>query len=410
MNNQAEYFEVYKDKLYNLLVHCKANVLYYREKEDFIVPAYEDFSIAYFEKNIPLLEKRIVRENPRRFLVDGAEEHKLSIDSTSGTEGKPIICYRSNRERFQCSNSLWKMRRKFVKDLRPSDKFARFYAFRNKNSEIIANEVLYRDNDILLPLFDLSDEKLINYWEEVLKFKPRWLHGPSSTIYNLALVIKKYNLERFKFEFIELSGEYVNEEHQKVIEEVFECRTANQYGCREYWPIAYSNFLGKLGVITDNIYIEQLYNEEHDSNEIVITLLKNDTWPLVRYRLEDLGNYIFEDSNIYLTLERGRKADFFILEGNRRFNAIIFSGLARSICELYDNNVILQFQVIKESEKSLSVKFKLNADANKQEVMGRYRQELQKIVGADICIDVQEIKYIKPDKITGKTKEFIEIG
>lgn len=409
MNNQAQYFEVYKDKLYKLLIYCKENVPYYRKNADFIIPAYEEFSKDYYEKNIPLLEKRIVREESRQFLIDGVSEQELSIDSTSGTEGKPIICYRSKKERFLCSNSLWKMRRKFVNDLRPSDKFARFYAFRNRNSEIIVNEVLYKDNDILLPLFDLSDEKLIYYWKEVLKFKPRWLHGPSSTIYNLALVIKKYKLERFSFEFIELSGEYVSEEHKKVIEEVFECHTANQYGCREYWPIAYSNLQGKLEIIKDNVYIEKIYNEEHGSNEIVITLLKNSTWPLVRYRLEDLGNYIFENSSIYLTLERGRKADFFILAENRRFNAIIFSGLARSICELYDNNVILQFQIVKESKKTLSVKLKLNEEADKQEVMDRYKAELQKIVGDDIHINIQEISYIEPDKITGKTKEFIDL-
>ncbi len=164
-----------------------------------------------------------------------------------------------------------------------------------------------------------------------------------------------------------------------------------------------------MEIIKDNVYIEKIYNEEHGSNEIVITLLKNSTWPLVRYRLEDLGNYIFENSSIYLTLERGRKADFFILAGNRRFNAIIFSGLARSICELYDNNVILQFQIVKESKKTLSVKLKLNEEADKQEVMDRYKAELQKIVGDDIHINIQEISYIEPDKITGKTKEFIDL-
>lgn len=207
-----------------------------------------------------------------------------------------------------------------------------------------------------------------------------------------------------------MSGEYVQEQHKEIIEEVFQCKTANQYGCREYWPIAYTETNGKLGVITDNIFIEQIYNKEHKGYELLITLLKNDTWPLVRYRLEDLGDYVFENSKIYLNLKRGRKADFFILADNRRFNAIVFSGLARAVCEIYGFNVILQFKIIKESSYDLNVILRLNQSANKDDVMARYKTEMQKIVGNDICITVTETDYIKPDKITGKTKEFIEIG
>lgn len=407
MIDEKEYFELYKQSLYDLLVHCKNNVDYYRNKEDFVVPSYEEFDWNYYKDHIPVLPKRIVRENSKQFLIDNISESEISVDSTSGTEGKPIICYRSTKERTYCSKTLWKMRRKFVPDLRPSDKFARFYAFRNKGSEIITDAVLYKDNDILLPLFNLSDEKLIEYWKAIVEFKPRWLHGPSSTIYNLALVVQKYQLPLYSLEFIELSGEYVNPEDQNVIEEVFDCKTANQYGCREYWPMAYSDLDGSLRVITDNIFIEQMYNKEHDKNEILITLLKNNSWPLVRYQLEDLGQLSFDNSRVLLYLERGRKADFFTFSGNRRFNAIIFSGLARSICEIYGQNVIIQFQVIKEKKDKLLVKLRLS-DCNQSEVMERYIEEIRKIIGNDINLSVQLVDYIAPDNKTGKTKEFID--
>lgn len=410
MNNQNEYFELYKEKLYKLVLYCKNNIKYYNSNWDFEVPSIEEFDYNFFANNIPILEKTVVRNDSRAFLDESIKEDKLSVDSTSGTEGKPIICYRSKKERFECSNSIWKMRRRFVKDLRPSDKFARFYAFRNKNHEVIADEVLYKDNDILLPLFNLSDEKLIQYWEKIVEFKPRWLHGPSSTIYNMALVVQKYNLQKYAFEFIELSGEYVQKNHQKVIQEVFMCKTADQYGCREYWPMAYSNIDGRLQVITDNIFIEQFYSEQHNSNELIITLLKNNAWPLVRYRLEDLGDYVFDNSNIYLTMKRGRKADFFIMANERRFNAIVFSALARAICEIYGFNVILQFQIIKKTNYELQIYLKINPDAPSIEVMERYKQEMIKIVGKDINITIVETDYIFPDKVTGKTREFIELA
>ena len=150
-----------------------------------------------------------------------------------------------------------------------------------------------------------------------------------------------------------------------------------------------------------------MYNKEHDKNEILITLLKNNSWPLVRYQLEDLGQLSFDNSRVLLYLERGRKADFFTFSGNRRFNAIIFSGLARSICEIYGQNVIIQFQVIKEKKDKLLVKLRLS-DCNQSEVMERYIEEIRKIIGNDINLSVQLVDYIAPDNKTGKTKEFID--
>lgn len=411
MTEQEKYFERYKEKLWNLLMHCKKDIRFYRENPSFGVPTYDDFTYSYFTEKIPVLEKDFVREDSMAFLDSNIPKENFSVDSTSGTEGKPIICYRSNKERFMCSNSLWKLRRRFLRDIKPSDCFARFYAFRNNGDTVVANQVIYKqdDNDILLPLFDLSEDKLIGYWNEILKYRPRWLHGPSATIYNLALAVEQNHLQPYHFEFVELSGEYVQKEHKEFIEKVFDCPIADQYGCREYWPMAYSDLEGRLQVVTDNIYMEEIYNKEHGENELLITLLKNDTWPLVRYRLCDLGNLSYEDDRVYLNIIQGRKADFFVLSGNKRFNAIVFSGLARAICELYGFNVILQFQIVKESASELRVRLRLDEGATK-EVLEKYRSELQKIIGENIKIVMERTDYIKPDPKTGKTREYIELG
>lgn len=406
MNNKIEYFEKYRKRLYELLKLC-SSIPYYKNIPEYAVPEYEKFTYEYFSNVIPILEKKNVRDDSSKFLNPDVPESHYSIDSTSGTEGKPIICYRSKKERFQCSESIWRMRRRFVKNIKPTDKFARFYAFRNKKNEVITDKIMYKDNDILLPLFNLSDEKLIDYWNAIVEFKPRWMHGPFSTIYNLALAVEKYDLPRFDFEFIELSGEYVYPYQREYIEKVFNTRTADQYGCREYWPMAYSETDGSMSVITDNIFIEEYYNEQHDKNELLITLLKNDTWPLVRYRIGDLGNISFKNDKVNLVLERGRCAEFFELGEDKRFNAIIFSGLARAICELYNKTVILQFQIIQKSKYELEVLLRIANDCNSDEVISHYKSEITKIVGEEINVNIKRVEYIKPDDKTGKTKEFI---
>lgn len=199
-----------------------------------------------------------------------------------------------------------------IPDLKTTDKFARFYAFRNIKNEVVSNKVLFKNNDILLPLFDLSEDRLIYYWNEIVKFKPRWLHGPSSTIYNLALTAKQNNLTQYHFELVELTGEFVKEEHYKTIKEVFGGYVVNQYGCREYWPMAFSDFEGNLEAQTDNIFFEEIYNEKYNTNELLITTLKNDAWPLVRYRIGDFGSLKFIGEKVTVNLKSGRTAIFLV--------------------------------------------------------------------------------------------------
>lgn len=406
MNDKA-YFELHKKTLYDLLIHCKQTVAYYKKNTSYIVPAFSDFTYDYFRRCIPMLEKRAVRNDSESLLSDTVPPDRLSIDATSGTEGKPIICYRSIEERFVCSKTLWSLRRSLVPDLMPSDRFARFYAYRNKNEEIVSDRVIFKDNDILLPLFNISEAKLKEYWREIIEFKPRWMHGPSSTIYALALVVQECDLSQYQIEFIELSGEYVQPEHLEFIQKVFNCKIANQYGTREYWPIAYTTQTGQMRIV-NNVFLEQIFDEQNQKNELLLTTLANNAWPLYRYRLGDLGNMTYDDMGALVEISTGRKADFFTVGIDRRFNVIIFSGIARAVCELYGSNVIKQFQIIKERADCLNVLLRLDSYAPKREVKEQYSNELCKIIGQDIKIRIEEVSFIAPDNRTGKTKEFVD--
>jgi phenylacetate-CoA ligase len=405
--NEKEYFEYHKEALYALLIHCKNTVPYYKENKAYIVPELNKFTYDYFRNDISILEKNVVRNNSESLLSDTVPPESLSIDATSGTEGKPIICYRSIEERFVCSKTLWSLRRTLIPDLKPSDKFARFYAYRNKNEEIISDKVLFKDNDILLPLFNISEAKLKEYWSKIIEFKPRWMHGPSSTIYSLALAVHECDLPKYQIEFIELSGEYVQAEHMEFIQKTFHCKIANQYGTREYWPIAYTTESGKMRVV-NNVFVEQIFDEQNQKNELVLTTLFNNAWPLFRYRLGDLGNMKYDDNGSFLEIITGRKADFFAIGVNQRFNVIVFSGIARAVCELNGSNVIKQFQIIKENNNCLTVLLRLDQNSPKQKIQKQYLNELYKIMGRDIEIKINEVSFIAPDNRTGKTKEFID--
>lgn len=95
VDDKERYFNRYRHRLYNLLVHCKDKIPYYSNEMNFELPDIDKFTYEFYKSVIPVLEKNIVRENSELFLDRTLNHEELAVDSTSGTEGKPIICYRS---------------------------------------------------------------------------------------------------------------------------------------------------------------------------------------------------------------------------------------------------------------------------------------------------------------------------
>ena len=381
------------------------DIPYYDDKIN--LPKFKNFSFDFFKRQIPILRKDILRSDSRILLDKHVEDEQLYTDVTSGTEGKPILCYRSKAEELICSSTQWAYRRNLVSDLTPKDRFAHFYAFRDGKTGIISNKVLHQGNEMLLPIFELSEQYLVHIWNEILLFKPRWIHGTVSNLYGLAVVVNKMKLTRYSFDLIELVGEYVSDSQKEYIERTFCSTVAIQYGSREYWPIAYSTKDGKLEVNT-NVFIETTGGSDGAGNHLLITLLKNDAWPLVRYEIGDCGLLYYENEKAFVKLLKGRSAEFISLGQGKIFNTIIFASLIRKICGISCNNIIRQYQVIKESDDRISILLCTNPLVWKTDICQQIKFELSKILGEGIRTEVNLCDYIQPDNFTGKTKNFID--
>lgn len=406
------YFLKNRDTIYKMIKHCLTNVPFYMTHWQFQLPEIADFDYTYFSHTIPILEKTFVRDMGDLFLSNRADKSDLTVEATSGSEGQPIQCYKSKSELIGYSMDLWFMRRKLVRDLTPKDKFAHFYLSRRKNGQVITHPILYQNNILNLSLFDISVDMLKNYWNEILKFQPRWLHGVTSTVYSLALVVKENNLPRYQFDLVEVTGEYLDWEKRLLIEEVFNCKIANLYGAREFWLLAYGCHHGNFHVNNRSVFIESVFNEQYNNYELLITSLKNDSWPLIRYRIGDLGILKKNEcrcniENPYiLDLHRGRASDYCQIN-DVRFSIALFSFTARKINEKANKNIIKQHQVIKMDSEHLQIN--IVGDKNcKDFIEKEYKTELEKIAGT-VHLNIQFTDNIPPDHQTGKVKEYIEL-
>lgn len=403
------YFEMAKKQIYENVKMAFSECYFYATNYQICIPAYDNFTYDFFS-NIPLLEKKVLLQHSKEFLRNNLVKENLITETTSGSEANPLLCYKSRNEKLLYSIDLWKMRKKIIQDLSPKDRFVHFYVSRKQKDKRITDIPVYEDNILHLPLFDLSPDKLVLYWNEILKFQPRWMHGTPSTIYNLAIIVLKYNLPRYFFDFIELTGEYLDEQKLNFIKETFRCRVANQYGAREFWLLAYGCDNNSLHINEKNVFIEEVYSPKYERNELIVTSLQNYTWPLIRYRLGDIGEIRLNNcncrihSNFVLNLTWGRQSECCNL-GNVLLSKVFFSYIVRKANDMNAN--ITQYQIVKQSDDKILINL-VGDRNNKEMVLELFRDELSQrniFVNINICYK----DFIMPDNTTGKTKEFIDM-
>ena len=403
---EEQYFGEKRKYLYDIIRYCKHNCPYYKKAWSFEMPEYENFDYKFFTTSIPILEKNEVVSNTQDFLADGVDVESLFVESTSGSEGIPLICYKSQNEKLRFTRDLWNLRRRIVKDLSPQDKMVHFFVSRRHMGIDEKNiRFFYEENILQISLFDLSEEQLVIFWREIVNFKPRWMHGLPSSVFALARVVRKYNLPNYYFEMVELTGEFLKPELEQYIRETFRCKVANEYGAREFWLLAYGCNRRNLHINDKNVYIETL-----NTGEILITGLQNYTWPLVRYKLGDKGRIKLNEckckikSPYILELERGRKASVCVFE-DTVLSKVFFSFLIKKI-NMSRDNMIRQYQVIKLDEKKIQIN-----------IMGEIKDQIgiESVLKKEITeripkvnVEIQYVDYIKPDFYTGKAYDFLD--
>ena len=419
MNVQEIYFNEKKKALFDTLKNAMKSVPFYKDSYTFDLPDYEQFTYEAFKDLVPILTKSAVQSAGASMLSYEYDKKSLFLESTSGSEGQPLLVYKPNSEKLRYSIELWQRRRKHLKDLSPEDKFARFYAMRPNadGNTLVTDKIYIKGTDIHIPLSNMGPEQLDTICLNIIEFGPRWMHGPSTAIFNIASHALSNNIEISSLELVELNGEFVKPEHVPVIENAFGCKVVNNYGCREFWTNAYSCPEGDLRIVDEALFIESVTNEETGQNELLYTSLRNKAWPLIRYKVGDAGTLYYKKSNTgfpgcyCIDLQRGRIADYFELSGGVKVNAVLFSGVTRGLQKIHAYTSIKQYQVLKHSSNLIEVLLRLNTELlSEADIIDSFDHSIRQVIPETITIKYSVVRQLDPDPITGKVKDFKDLS
>jgi len=362
------------------------------------VPYYKNLKIEHCAdgqqllSKFPLLTKNILKEETL------LSQDKLGLvkRSSSGSSGIQSTVYMTKKEvsRVSAIQALWWS--------------WAGYRFGNKVLQAGINPqrgVVKRLKDILLRFkyinaFSLSEEDIIALLKDLEKDPRQHLIGYASSLFSMAKTAKKYNIKGVKFTSVMSLGDKMFDHYRTLIEEQFNTKVFDTYGCSEGLMMAGECESGKYHIMTPHIYMELLDDEGNEVSpgeigNVVITRLDAYAMPLIRYKLGDLA--IKEDTDARCSCGRsfpliekiiGRETDLINLPSGKFVTVHSFTGIFEYFPE------IKQFQVI-EQERGLLIRY-IKDEAFTIKTLELVKEKLYEKIDKNLVVIFKEESLIEP--------------
>ncbi|MBW1938536.1 MAG: phenylacetate--CoA ligase family protein [Deltaproteobacteria bacterium] len=288
--------ELQKLYLHRVLKHALINIPYYRDR---ISVGFAQYDIDPLDliKKFPIIDKNIVRKQINQF-VCGPKIRRLKA-TTGGSTGQLFVFY---MDRFRTRQ----MEKAFIFDMwsRVGYKFGDpIFNLRGRTPQ--KDKFTYHDrlfNAYYASSFNLKLATIEKYVKAIDQIEPCYLHGYSSTMYQLASLMEKAGLRfRNALRAVFCGSEKLFPYQQELIEKVFSCRVYSWYGHSECLALGGEcEHSRSLHFYPQYGYVEMIPTGIKNASgkeiyEIVATGFNNYVMPLIRYRTGDYA--VLSDEN-----------------------------------------------------------------------------------------------------------------
>ncbi len=382
-------------RLSELLNHAYVNVPYY--KDVFTKLGFDPKQVNSLDvlNQLPFLTKAIIRENSERLKSNIPDS--LAKFNTGGSSGQPLVFYIGNERVSHDVAAKWRATRWWGVDIGDPE-----LVVWGSPIELGAQDKvrLIRDKLLrtkLLPAFDMSDEKLQGFVEEIKHYQPKMLFGYPSALGRIAKYSYEHSIDMTQIgvKVVFVTSEYLYPEQRHLIESCFGCKVANGYGGRDAGFIAHECPSGNMHITAEDIIVEIIDPQGEpvkigESGEIVVTHLATRGYPFIRYRTGDIG--VLDDTRCacgrglpILKEIQGRTTDFVVSQ-----NGNVMHGLAL-IYVLREITSIEEFKIVQETKDTTRIFLIVNSEFNENnnsEIINGFKARLGEQVEIVIeCVD-----------------------
>jgi len=264
---------------------------------------------------LPLLTKDDIRAAGLELFSDGFGPSNSMHTRTGGSTGVPLHVFVDH----EAMN--WKyaatQRHNAWAGWRPGDKVAAVWGDTDKGFHWKSwLRFQFQHRTIYLDTLKFSADRLRAFHQRILAFKPTVLMGHAHSVYKFAHFCQEHDLRVAGLSGIITTAMTLSELERRCIEEAFDARVFNRYGCEELSIIASeSEAHSGLHAFSEGLILEYLPTEVPGEYELVITDLFNRAMPMIRYAIGDIVQKAEGPCPSGRGLERlqrvsGRTADF----------------------------------------------------------------------------------------------------
>jgi len=400
----AELHELQLRRLTEQLDYSYREVPYYHRLFDQIgLRAAQIHSLVDFGR-LPHLDKSLIRI----YAADLQPKTKLPGTqkmSTGGSTGTPATVY-VDRERAAFTDAVRMRAHRWF----GVDTGVREIALWGSPIELGRQNVLrnIRDrfvNSCFLAAFNMGEKQLGEYAAFIERYRPAKMYGYASAFYLLAEYLKDKNWRApSELKVIFATAEPLYDFQRRLVEKVFNCAVAMEYGARDAGLLANECPNGGFHIPAEGILIEIDAPDSTGLGEIVVTNLYSKAMPIIRYRTGDVGRLLGGACSCGRGLPRlesveGRRTDFLVTPSGRMVHALSV------IYPLRESPSVKCFQVIQETIHRIVVRIVPNGALPPNEAQA-LSQKLQSAVGAGVEITIDCVSQI-PVAASGKHRYVI---
>ena len=399
-------WEAQLKKLRFMIRYANENVPFYHRKfrQSNIKP--DDIVSMDDVTKIPITTKSQIQSCPLQDLVSRTVDLERCITrSTSGSTGVPVTVAVSSKV-ADFEGALWH-RALSENGLGLRDKMSVIGDPRSfpRNRRVLESFGILKRQYI--SLFDRAETQL-TFLEQ---FKPHAIRGYPSSLAILADFCKQRTIA-FKPRLIFTTSEVLDRESRELISSAFEADLTDYYASQEFALLAWEchEHMG-YHMNIDGVVMEFVKDGEAvalgERGEILCTSLFNETMPLIRYEIGDVGISVKEQCSCGRTLPlmkivEGRKDDFLISMDGRTISPSVFFPYP-----FKDFKGIKQFKVIQERRDKLIIQIvKDEGFLTVDRALEEATDNVKKLFGEKMQVEFQLVEKINRNQ-SGKLRKIV---
>jgi phenylacetate-CoA ligase len=290
--------ELQNKRLRQLVKYAYKNVPYYRRIFDERGLKPSDIKGVEDLAKLPVLTKRLIRDNFDDITARGFPSKELVLNSTGGSTGETLKFYRSKDDQYSWGHAAGLRAHSWLgyelgdRVIVLRESAHRTYSKMERFRVIFS---LFFERVLFIGAKAMSPDRLLSRAKKLEDFKPTLIRGYPAAIYLLARLIEREGKPRLRPRAIIIESEQLYDYQRELFSKVFGCETYGHYASYEVHPIA-NECPEHAGyhIAAENVIVEVVDDKGKPlpagrEGRIVVTNLHNYAMPFIRYEIGDVG-------------------------------------------------------------------------------------------------------------------------